>query len=161
MKSIVDTSRVPPGGLFRATVPETGKTFSHPYFAQVKAQVHAHRVANNLPIPVNWEQWIEDQICAATPTCECIEAGTMPGMIPRAVSLARSIGRWVANGAKVVSEAVLNQRLDQCQGNTELGISRCPHWNGSRLFGTMQCGKCGCTKLKLYLPTERCPIGKW
>ena len=40
------------------------------------------------------------------------------------------------------------KRLEVCKG--------CEHWTGSK------CRKCGCfTSLKVRLPSEACPIGKW
>lgn len=40
------------------------------------------------------------------------------------------------------------KRLEVCKG--------CEHWTGSK------CKKCGCfTSLKVRLPSEACPIGKW
>jgi hypothetical protein len=66
-----------------------------------------------------------------------------------------SIIDMVKAGPKIIS-AMLKpsdspmalKRLEVCKG--------CEHWTGSK------CKKCGCfTSLKVRLPSEACPIGKW
>ena len=63
--------------------------------------------------------------------------------------------RWVKAGFEVVPKAVFDNRSKICE--------ECPFWSGNTTPGypINFCTKCGCTKLKAYLPTEKCPIGKW
>ncbi len=39
----------------------------------------------------------------------------------------------------------------------------CPHWDSEAFLGTGKCNKCGCSGLKLYIPSSRCPLDppKW
>lgn len=62
-------------------------------------------------------------------------------------NFATAIARWAARGFPVVSKDQFDQRLNVCRG--------CDQWTG------LTCRKCGCTGLKHWLATERCPLGKW
>lgn len=72
--------------------------------------------------------------------------------------LAKSLGsaliNWAKAGFRVVSDETFNQRHAICTG--------CDYWMGDGAsIGLCKCGKCGCSGLKLFLPTEKCPIRKW
>lgn len=51
-----------PGG-WRYTVPETGLTLKAPYAKGLRKKVFDHMTANGLPIPADFEEWINDLIC--------------------------------------------------------------------------------------------------
>lgn len=78
---------------------------------------------------------------------------------PRMTELAHRAGRallkWARAGFPVADEATITQRRAACQS--------CPHWQAQARRGLGKCGhaKCGCTKLKWWLATERCPDGRW
>lgn len=55
--------------------------------------------------------------------------------------------RWGKAGFPILPQDKIRARLDVCQS--------CEHWTGSK------CGKCGCRQFKLWMATERCPLGKW
>ncbi len=160
---VLNTSAVPPGGVFRYIDPETGQRFEHPYFQQVRTMATAHRTANNLPIAVNWEQAFESNVCDSTPTCECEPDEPADRITFRQIANAtRAAAEWARNGFRVTSQAMLEQRYDICRGNDAKNITRCSWWGGDGAgFGLGRCGRCGCSGLKLYSPTERCPAGKW
>ncbi len=63
--------------------------------------------------------------------------------------------RWVGSGFATVDEVAFTLRLAQCRA--------CPHWDEAARAGVGKCNhpKCGCTKAKLWLASERCPIGRW
>lgn len=63
--------------------------------------------------------------------------------------------RWSAAGFPVVSESEYRLRTQACEG--------CEFWDGKARFGLGKCKApgCGCTKLKRFLATEKCPLGKW
>lgn len=167
MKRIVNTAKVPVGGLCRYKDPETGQTFSHPYYAQVQAWALKHRQVNNLPVPVNWEAWLQDQICQATPSCECEEEGAGVEGSPASLwTLATRFGSamkaWAAAGFALVSDEIREERRDICEGRN--GRERCPHWMQSHgYFGFGRCAVCGCrTGLKTAIAAVGdCPKGKW
>jgi hypothetical protein len=66
-----------------------------------------------------------------------------PSVAQQARNLWRSIKAFVASGGRLVPKAVRAERARICRA--------CPHWNG------ITCGKCGCTKLKVWSAAEKCP----
>lgn len=62
--------------------------------------------------------------------------------------------RYIAGAAKAVVASVT---ADSPMSERRLAICKtCDQWDGSR------CKQCGCfTALKVRLPAEACPIGKW
>lgn len=161
VKTIHDKARVPPGGLFRYKDPETGADFSHPYFVQVEAMARRHRIANSLPIPTNWEAWLEDQICMATPSCPCEQEGASHGLFPLVNRFAHAMADWAASGFALVSAETLVARRLSCEGDDT--HARCPQWQaGVGRFGLGRCSICGCVGgLKSAIASETCPLGRW
>lgn len=75
----------------------------------------------------------------------------MPSFADMIVDFGKAIFRWASFGFRVVSLEVFNARLEKCRN--------CPgkHWNDGRGV----CRLCRCTKTKIHLATEGCPIGEW
>jgi hypothetical protein len=98
-----------------------------------------------LPIP----RWGSRPAVAATNHAEG------PSTFEMAVNLSSAMRRWAASGLKTVSEQEYEARSAVC--------SACAFWDASARMGLGKCNApgCGCTKLKLWLATEKCPIGKW
>jgi hypothetical protein len=67
----------------------------------------------------------------------------------KASSVVRSAVRWIAHGLHVAPEALQWERSCVC--------ALCPAWDAGR----RRCNECGCTSLKHWLATERCPLGRW
>lgn len=67
----------------------------------------------------------------------------------------RAFGRWVAAGLPIVTKETRAARGAEC--------AVCPFWDGQARAGLGTCRHtaCGCTSLKWWLATERCPAGKW
>lgn len=63
--------------------------------------------------------------------------------------------KWVKAGAPIVPAHVRVNRYAVCMS--------CELWDDEARLGLGKCthSSCGCTKLKLALATESCPIGKW
>lgn len=136
--------------------PETGQEFKHPYFDQLRSMASKHRLANNLPIGVEWRAQFEENVCKNTPDVECYD--TTPPPKPTLSDLVKSAFsatvKWAKDGFRVVSDEKLIERRTICEG--------CDFWAGDgAYFGLGKCAKCGCSGLKLFLPTEKCPIRKW
>lgn len=66
-----------------------------------------------------------------------------------------AFGRWLAAGLPIVSESHRAARAAVC--------AACPFWEPQARLGLGRCRHrgCGCTLLKWWLATERCPAGKW
>ena len=163
-KRIVDKSCPPYGGMAFYKDAETGITLHHPNVNVLIERATQLRVQNNLPIPVNWEEHVENNICNNTPGATCDDG---PGAVRRAARLVaqftKSMASWGTAGFPLVSEEVLAERRNTCQGNEKLNIPRCESYRDARLFfGFGRCGACGCSVgLKTPLKTETCPKGKW
>jgi hypothetical protein len=82
-----------------------------------------------------------------------------PTMLQKATNMTKAIGRLagaVAKGNPLrVTDEERDRRLAICRG--------CEYWNEGGNIGLGECrhSKCGCTRFKHGLTTERCPIGKW
>lgn len=78
-----------------------------------------------------------------------------PTVAEMAINVARATCRWAATGFQVVDQPVFAARLETCRG--------CPKWDEAARGGRGKCRHhtCGCTKLKLWLASEVCPLGKW
>jgi len=61
--------------------------------------------------------------------------------------------RWVKAGFPLVTEDVLNDRMETCQA--------CDRWDKTAYAGFGRCMECKCSKIKLHWETETCPLGKW
>jgi len=62
---------------------------------------------------------------------------------------------WAAKGFLITTEQHFWIRLHICR--------KCGDWDEKARKGLGKCNhkKCGCTKLKLWMRTEKCPAGKW
>jgi hypothetical protein len=76
---------------------------------------------------------------------------------PTLVELARNFGgsvrRWVSAGFPVAKAVEFDERLKVCQ--------MCESWDATGNVGAGKCKVCKCTKIKLWMATEKCPKGKW
>ena len=70
-------------------------------------------------------------------------------------NLKLALRRWVGSGCALAPSRERKIRSAIC--------SACPHWYGLGNLGLGECRApgCGCTRAKVWLATERCPIGKW
>ena len=66
---------------------------------------------------------------------------------------AQSMAKWAKAGFHVVTKEQADERLAIC--------GACELWeeNGNAGFG--KCRACGCSRGKMWLAHEQCPIGKW
>lgn len=69
--------------------------------------------------------------------------------------LGQAFIRWIRGGLGIASRAARLERRLICES--------CPMWRpaGNAGFGECSDPRCGCTKFKRWLSTERCPQGKW
>lgn len=78
-----------------------------------------------------------------------------PTLAELASTFASAVSGWAAAGFPVTVEAVYAERAGAC--------SRCEYWQEAARLGLGKCTApgCGCTRLKRWLATERCVLGKW
>ena len=61
-----------------------------------------------------------------------------------------AVAAWAQAGYPVSDEGTINRRLQICQS--------CEEWKAGLIAG---CRKCGCSGLKLWLATSKCPLKNW
>jgi hypothetical protein len=76
-----------------------------------------------------------------------------PSAISQAKHLIKSLKEWAASGLKVCNPKEVIQRSAICKG--------CKFFKDGQSVYFPRCTKCGCTNLKNYIKTTKCPIGKW
>lgn len=100
--------------------------------------------------------WIEERkkiharIRAGLAPHDPVGGPTLPQM---AAGFAGSMAKWVRGGLRRVPENTYQARKAVCL--------TCEHWDDQAGLGMGRCRKCGCTGGKLWLPHEKCPVGKW
>lgn len=153
MNSFKDPNWVPPGG-YRYQQPESGLQFHENYWVNLVNKVRAHRIANQYPLGLNWEQQLIDYNCEANPEwCADTQGPTLAGMVK---SFTFAMIDWVKSGMRVVTPEQYQARLESCNGCTEYRGGGSPAEN----YNT-RCSRCGCSVVKLSLGSSVCPIGRW
>lgn len=79
------------------------------------------------------------------------QAQNLAGAVVRVVQQARRGGLK----ALYVGREVFKARHNVCL--------KCEYWSEGARLGLSKCrhAGCGCTRIKLHLKTEKCPLGKW
>lgn len=72
----------------------------------------------------------------------------LPSFKTRLKTFIGALIRWIKSGFRI-SPLLYLKRRPICQS--------CEFWRQKDVYGLGRCGMCGCTKLKLFLPKERCP----
>ena len=144
-------SQTPPG-MWRYVHPTTGRLFSGAYsIARIMAMVDEYNRSNGLPAIVGLHQKIIEYICEQEPEY-CI-SDKPPTPMQKARNFAQAAAQWVSSGFKHVTQVQFESRKAICES--------CPYWVNEMTFGYGGCKACGCSGLKLFLPSQRCPKGKW
>jgi hypothetical protein len=78
-----------------------------------------------------------------------------PRMTEKINTFGRAMSKWMDSGFKIADKEEVESRKEICR--------MCPNWDEGARFGMGKCthGACGCTKLKWWLATEKCPAGLW
>jgi hypothetical protein len=168
----------PPNG-FRYFVKETGVKFHAWTWRHLLEQVHAHLKANNLPIPHDWEQRVEDYACGGMGPDVCEELDPRFGWLSGAmlkfktvVAGTKILGAWLAAGKPMVPQAQADSRSEVCascvhnQDPKDCQTCAWPVLHGLivELLGSKKskrhadlkaCASCGCNlQVKCWLPVE-------
>jgi hypothetical protein len=76
-----------------------------------------------------------------------------PTITEMVVGLAHSLSTWADSGYAVTDPQEARTRAETCRS--------CEHYDAAARMGLGRCGVCGCTNIKWWLKSEKCPIGKW
>ncbi|WP_309386088.1 hypothetical protein [Cerasicoccus frondis] len=115
------------------------------------------RTRNGVDMPL-------DRYAPVTSTVNSGKAPTAPAVPPPIApptilemtsNFAGAMLRFAKSGFKTVDEPTAHSRLAVCRS--------CEFWDEKARKGLGKCkhSKCGCTIIKHYLATEKCPLNKW
>lgn len=148
MKKIRDNAAGAPGGTWLWKCPETNLLVKHTNIQGLRKAVLAYLRANNFPVSSQFEESFEQNICEQLPGA-CID-WSPPSVVDKMTSAGKALWQIVRRGNKlVVTEEVLAYRRQQCE--------QCNFYGGSTSPIKVACKKCGCSGLKLWLQSSRCP----
>jgi hypothetical protein len=90
-----------------------------------------------------------------TPVRREAVGGELPTVKTMSKGFWNSMKTWAKEGFETVTPDIIEHRLSICRG--------CELWDEDARLGFGKCNHtgCGCTKLKLWLPHESCPLKKW
>lgn len=83
------------------------------------------------------------------------EIPVLPSLSTKYRRLGVALKTWHDAGMPVANRQTRKHRATVCKA--------CPHWlpGGNLGLGECRAPGCGCTSLKRWLATERCPLAKW
>lgn len=177
--TLQNENEVPPGG-WRYMQPETALWIKAPSWGELVKEVKKHRNANNLPIGLNFEQEIVDQLCASLPASWCSQSDPTLGRtshVPVTLDQVVNTGKMLVEfflkfGRKKVPIAQATERAAvcvRCPFNQKLtDCNNCSMKTVRELMVSIvggeatehdnrldSCTICGCElRAKVRLPTE-------
>lgn len=120
MIKIINPEKVPPGGGFVYTQPESGQQFKHATVMHLTRMVKAHREANNYPIGTNFENEVELAICARNPQL-CKDFAMQPTVqlgLGDIIRGTRVLAEFKLKGSPLVPAEVAEHRAAICSNCT-------------------------------------------
>ena len=166
----------PPDG-WRYHVPDTETTVKGNHWGHLLARVEEHLKANNLPVPLNLEEYVENYMCSLFPD-KCKEVDAHPPLDRRKMTVGdvlrftAMIGADMLNGRKRVSNDEANRRADICVGCRDNidpdGCSTCNRGKMEKLIEALtgaiatkrdsqlrSCRHCGCiNRAQVWFPLD-------
>lgn len=115
---LVNYNEVPPGG-FRYLQPETKVWVEAPSWAELLVAVKKHRLANNLPIGLQFDQEVETQLCERMPPEICARQGEKSFRrsslsLDEFLTGTKILVKWFFTGGKKVDQAEADRRANIC-----------------------------------------------
>lgn len=77
----------------------------------------------------------------------------LPVAVTRFTSLIEALRYWRERGYPIASQEEIDKRFEVCKG--------CEKWDQTKFFGIGKCNTCGCSSIKQWLGTSKCPLNKW
>jgi len=112
-------NRTPPDG-WRYEVGETKVLVKGNHWSHLLAKVEEHMTANNLHVPINLEEYVENYMCGIFPDrCKDVTVPTHPDKAKKmtvgdVLRFTAMIGADMVNGGKRVEKEEANRRADIC-----------------------------------------------
>jgi hypothetical protein len=169
-------NEVPPGG-FRYTERETGRLIQSPSWNDLISDVKKHRIANNIPIGLEFEKEVEEQLCQILPAGSCIRDNDSkdsfgPVTLEQFKRGSATLFEWWSSGRQTVDDGTAEARTKicaSCQFNQKVAnCASCSlgflHTLVERIFGNKRikgfellhgCQICGCAnKVAVAIPLD-------
>jgi len=183
MLRFIDPNSTPPGGVYRYKQQETGTEFSALNLRKLGEIIKSHRIANDIPIGVNFDRELQDGACRKVlelyPDFTGVEEdnGTQiknSWNLGDVVSWASTMVDWAKKGFKFVPQEKANDRAEICaKCPKNIDVAGCVGCSGvaglvSKIRGDRStpyddqlrvCGACGCV-LKVLVNLEVGTIAK-
>ena len=141
---LLNGNSVPPG-MFRYTVPETGAKFGSQHTMDgILGLVAAHYRDNNIPIPVDLRERIEDQMCQTLPEGNCQYTDGTPYKGYQSALTMENLMKGISSLAYMMKESILGNDVFVSQEEADQRALIC-----TRCFLNMGNGVCmGCGAMK-------------
>jgi len=173
--SLPNTTERPPGG-YRYVQPETGQRLEAPNWAALLALVKKHRIANNLPIGLEFNREIEEALCAELEPGYCQDAQSHRPAFSLGLSFqaildgTATLAAWFLQGRPKVTQEEADAHAAICttcpENQPPQGCSACSWRRVEQLVGTVtgagrttsdgalqMCRQCGCSlRAKVWFP---------
>jgi hypothetical protein len=176
MLAVTDTQIIPRGGVTGWNMTLNGTFIQAFSYTSLLNQTLAEADRQGIAVPLDREQWFQDQLCRARPDLDCgvaapITTETRKLSVGDALRFLRVVKEWLwSSGAQLVSQAEADRRSEICAGcpyNVEVtGCSICKGIAGkifevrgnhtTRFEKQLKgCAVCGCVNsASVHLPLE-------
>lgn len=140
MLTVATTKETPHGG-WKVTVEKTGHTISHFAYDAFISAYENHCLANNIPLPPNYQEQLLDRMCRENPSWECRQAGKSKARgsgikFGPVMSFLRFVLNWTKESLKDGKPAWEDTSVAQTRANI---CMTCPYNTRTIAFG---CGGC-------------------
>ena len=137
----IKTDSVPPNR-FRFTVPETGmKIEGELTWVGLLSRVKAHYEDNDIPLPQDWKERVEDQLCRQLPQGWCEYTDGTPAKGTKSILSAESIVKGITSLATMATNSIKGEEVFVSQNEANRRAEIC-----SRCYNNMTtnfCAGCG------------------
>lgn len=174
MLLVGDKGTVPPKG-WRFTVKQTGSTFGGADYSRLYNRALADLEAHGIPIPLDYRQQFDDELCRQIPGMNCEVAApatkeTRKLTAGDALRFLKVLNKWVGSKRELVPQAEAERRAEICAGcpyNVAItGCSACQGMSGiilalinnrrTRFNAQLKgCAVCACeNRAQVHFPLE-------
>jgi hypothetical protein len=144
LQRLIKTDIVPPNG-YRFIVPETGcKIGDFHRMVDLLPAIEAHYQSNNIDLPPNWKEKVEDQMCRSLPAGWCSLSDGKDAVDLSSIMSADNIIKAIKSLAAMASTALKGEEVFVGQDEANIRASIC-----ARCYMNVDAGFCmGCGSMQ-------------